>query len=419
MPRPDSSHAVNRATTCPPFLMTTVSFVLAAALCVGCDKEKAGSGLALKEGLAAAEEAGRIKPLEPADVADAGGLMQVLRRPYATLAPRLGGLTQKVRSAFTLRSGEDRAVSLDETLSLELDATGQYALRHENAFWSKEDEDGKNGRACWWVEGRFYTARRHGPATEVPIRSYEQDRCLATAVEPFAGMLRLLGGGLRPAPAERVEVAGRPALRVGLARAVVGTEIPPVLPRTWPVPESAEDRPGVVEAPTELSDAGVEPAVEAETPAIYGPRRALVEEYGRLMSVEGQVDLDLETGIPLAGRLEGRLAFRKAQRDWVLELEINLEADAFDGTVAAPEKARQYFPRQRLFEDRREVLGEVFKKRGTGALPKPGDAPPIAVRTGDEESPGQAVPTEATPAAGDEDAPPAPQPSPEDEDAPE
>lgn len=372
---------------------------LAAALLAGpvaCKSERAGQGLALKEGLKAAEEAGRVKPLTAESVDSRDELLAVLGRSYARATRRLGGLGQSLEASFRIESGGEREVTLDEKVVLQIDGEGDYALRHENTYWSREDQDGENGRACWWVDGRFYTARRHGPATAVPVLADEQVRCLESAVEPLVGLIRILGKYLVPTPGETTQVAGRTALRVALAREGLGVELPPPVPRAWPG-----------------ADAGVQ-----TSPAIWGPRASLVELYTRPKALEGELLLDVETGAVLAGRFDGTLILQKAGRDAELRFQVRLEAAPFDGAITAPEGARQYGPRQRIFEDRRALLGETFKKREPVPLPKPGDAPPLRVGP-DEET---AAPDEGGAAAppsdaAGEDAPPGAAPT-DPEDAP-
>ncbi len=332
--------------------------VVVALTLAACDlqqlQEQAGQGVALKEGLEAAEKAGRPPALTPEAVDERAELLAVLARPPARAMPRLGALRQTLEASFLLEADGEREVALDEKLELRHDAKGQYALRHDNTSWSAEDREARGGRACWWVDGRFYTARAQGPATEVPVRAYEQERCLESATEPFVGLLRLLGGHLVTSPGVPTEVAGRKALRIALTRDGVAQPPTSQVPLAWP--------PG---------DAGVESA------AIYGPRPPLVELHARPREMKGEVILDVETGAVLAGEIQGALVVRKANRDATLQLRAKLVAEPLDVAITPPEGARVYGPRQRVFEDRRALLGEVFKKREKVQLPKPGDAPPL------------------------------------------
>jgi hypothetical protein len=366
------------------------TLVLVAAL-GGCEKERAGQGLALKEALKRAEEAGKLPALTPETVDTRDELMAVLRRPYALTAPKLGGLKQDLTTKFEVDAGDEKQITLDEKLVLRIDEKGQYALRHENAWWSIEDHDGEGGRGCWWVGGKFYTARRYGPATEVPIRAYEQERCLESGVEPFVGLVRVLGKYVAPEPQGPVDVGARKALRIKLTRAPDdGEAAPPAeVPLAWPE-----------------GDAGPK-----ESKAIFGPRPPLVDQYTRPKALEGELLLDVETGAVLAGKLDGTLTLRKAGREATVVFHAQLDASALDGPVTAPEDAHPYEPRQRVFEDRRALLGEVFKKKGEkdkAQLPKPGDAPPLHLGAteddpgGDEAAPesGAAPASAPAPASG-------------------
>ena len=341
--------------------MTLVAFGVGA-----CKPEQAGEGLALKEGLRAAEEAGRMPPLTDDQVDTPAALERVLRRPLSSIGRRLDGVRQAVKASWLIESGGEREVSLSEELELCLDSRGNYSLHHRNRYWSRQDQDGENGRACWWLDGALYTARLHGPATRIPIRDYEQDRCLESALEPLVGWLQLIVSDLDVEILGRGMVAGRKTVTVALRRAGRGIELPEELPLTHRAP--AGDPP-----PSRLED-GAPPSG-----AVWGPRSSLVESYARPITIAGRIDLDVETGAPMSAEVSGRLLLRKWNRDAELAFRVVLESRALDEPIKPPESVRPYDRRPRVFVDRSKLLGEHFKEEGSGKapLPKPGDAPPL------------------------------------------
>ena len=310
----------------------------------------------MKEGLAAAEAAGRLPPLTPDHVADVAALTSVLGRPFSRLGPTLGGIAYAVEASYVISASESREVSLDEQLSLRIDNRGQYHLEHGNTYWSREDQDGANGRSCWWVDGEYYTGRRHGPAARIQTIDAEHDRCLDSGIEPFIGLIELVLPHAEVEMAGADRVAGREVLKVEIRRAGRGIELSKDLPLTWP---------------SGVADGG------SPSPAIWGPRASLTETYARPLSFAGEIAIDVETGAPISGRIEGRYVVRKADRDAVLGFRATLEAAVFTQLVTRPDKVRDYESRPRLFRDRERLLAQSFKNRQPIKLPGPGDAPPL------------------------------------------
>ncbi|MCA9539200.1 MAG: hypothetical protein KC620_09965 [Myxococcales bacterium] len=315
--------------------------------------------LALKEGLAAAEEAGRLRPLAAEEVDTGARLGTVLARPLSEVASTLGGRAFAVQAQFALRAGADPQVTLREETRLVIDAGGQFMLRQTTDGAALGQPSVAEGRSCWWVDGQYFVARRHGPATALPVRAYEQDRCLDSGVESVSGFLRLLAPRLLVSSQGPIEVAGRPAL----ALALVGTaeaDGPPSLPLTWPGESDA-----------------------LPSPAIWGPRGPLLTEYGRLLSLEGTLALDVKTGQPLQAEVNATLAFEKGGRALRLTAKLTLKTELDATAIKAPEDARVYAARPRLFADRAFLLGDraaaAEDEETTAALPKPGDAPRLTV----------------------------------------
>lgn len=344
-----------------------------------CGEEKAGRTRALKDGLAAAEAAAKTAPLTRAAVDTPERLARVLGRRFALHAGQLGGLEQRLEAVYEIRANREPEVRLQETLTLRVDAEGQFDLVQRNRYWSREDEDGEDGRGCRWVGGRFYTARRHGPFTELPIRSAENDACLDSSVEPLVGLMRVVLERLEVSPTGPVRVLGRDALKVVFLQRSDERPAARSIPEAWRTQDSA---------------------------AIWGPRDALVKTYAVPEQVTGDLVLDTVTGVVLTGRLQANFALRKSNRPATLDVRIGLSAAALQGAIEVPEDARPYTARPRVFVDREKLLGVPAKPKGDqeeAALPGPGDAPPL--RLGPDEA---ALDAEDLPGADpdDEDAPP-------------
>jgi len=322
--------------------------VLFVCVCsTGCDERKAGRTRALKAGLVEAEAAATPAPLTATALDTSRRLGEVLSRRFAHHVIALGGLTQKLESSYEIRAAGEVEVRLEETLSLRVDGVGQYDLVHRNEYRSREDEAGEDGRSCVRADGRFYTARRHGPATEVPIRAAEDEACLDSALEPFLGLLRRLLPALQISPTGKVRALGREAIKVVFLRRADHAPEPKAIPEAWSGPDSK---------------------------AVWGPRAPLIEGHAVTQEATGDLVLDAETGVVLSGRLHARFALRKSNRPAVLEVRIGLSAEALVGEIEAPEGARLFAARPRIFVDREALLGKLDRPVEV-PLPKPGDAP--------------------------------------------
>jgi hypothetical protein len=338
-------------------------------LCLqACEEQKAGDTRALKDGLAAAEAAAKVAPLTRSDVDTTERLRRVLARRFADHVGSLGGIEQKLEATYEISSAGEPEVRLRETLVLRVDATGQYDLVHRNSYWSREDQDGEDGRGCRWVEGRFFTSRLHGLPTEVPVRAAEQQTCLDSAIEPVVGMMQIALSGLDVSPTGRIRVAGRDAVKVVFLQRSDSEAAAKAIPEAWRTPDSK---------------------------AIWGPRGPLLKTYAAPEQATGDLSLDAETGVVLSGRLQAKFALRKSDRSATLEVRMGLSVERFTGTITAPEESRRFEARQRVFADREALRGKIEKPVDrSAALPKPGDAPPLRLgpdeRAGDaEDRPGQ------------------------------
>lgn len=340
----------------------------------GC-QEKAGEAQALKAGLAAAQAAGRIPPLTEAPPRDPAALGAALRRPFADLVGRLGPVTITVTGRYTLSRGDQPEVALAESITLRSAGDGDFALSMRNISSDGQDGRRRQGRRCWQIGEAGYVARLQGPATRLDDPEIPLQRCLGGAIEPFTGLIRLMLDQLTVTAAEQDQIAGRPTLTVVLGRAGDGVEIPPPLPIAWPAPD----------APT-LGRYGLDAAPDgSERPAARPP---LVSTHTRAKALKGLLYMDVETGIPLKGSFEGELIAEKFNEGRTLTFEISVSTEAGIEPIEAPEDARDYGPRRRLFADCEALLGEggcrVLAEEEI-ALPAPGEAPPLKIERDDED----------------------------------
>lgn len=364
--------------------------------------------VALKAGLEAAEAAGRLEPLRGDALPDGPALARVLARPLsgAGLPPMTLSLTGSYAielpgGAPADRPPEDAPPAADggapdagpppaptppriaETRTLRLGPGGVYAFDHLTTAGGGDRPLEDDGRRCRWVDGRFYTAHRHGPYTAFAAVADEHHRCLDGALEPLATLIRLFAERLAVRPGGPSVVLGRDVLTVEL-RALEGGQAPPPLEKTY----------------------GDDGLTEGDSPAIFGLRAPLVVGYTHVEALDGRLLLDTVTGQPLGGAVTARLPFAKAGQRATLVISMRLEAAPFEGPIAAPEEPRTYGPRPRIFDDRRRLLGDAkATPADLPALPAPGDAPRLGIdETGAlrAESGGSAEPAPAP----DEDRPP-------------
>lgn len=398
--------------------------LLAVALAAGCEDlpERLiaeNDKVALKAGLEAAEEAGRLAPLDEGALPDAAALAKVLRRPLSGAQAKLGPMTLTLTGTYAIEvpgglpappaedapdagaapPGPPRPPSIDETRTLRLGPGDTFALDHLTTAGGGDLPFADDGRRCVWVDGRFFTAHRHGPYTAFEAVADEHHRCLDGALEPVAALVGLFADRLAVDVEGPDVVEGRDVLRVRL-RPVPGGRVPPALPRTY----------------------GEDGLSEGDSPAIFGLRVPLVVGYTRVERFDGALLLDTATGQPLGGRIDARLPFEKAGVPATLAVSLSLSATPFEGAIEPPADPRSFGARQRIFDERRRLLGDRQAPADDApTLPAPGDAPRLRVNAegGLEADDGQTAPPR------DEDRPveaPAPRPTPMptyDEDRPE
>ena len=240
------------------------------------------------------------------------------------------------------------------------------------------EESGEGGRRCWRVGGASYVAGATGTARRFVDRGGEADRCLNAALEPVQAWLTTFDDTLRvdaqPGPGR----LGRETVALRLSGATETGAVAQGLPMFW------QDN---------AAHTGTE-----ETMGVPGPRGWLLASHGALRSLTGDLRLDAITGLPLEGRLEIRLAVQKSGQSGELRIDLTLRSEARTGPIPAPADFLDAGPRPRPFLERTALLGEQFKGPASGgpALPRPGDAPPLALSPGAEGEP--AEPASAAPA---------------------
>lgn len=344
-----------------------VSLVVAGLVILpGCDEPAAGQGQALKAALAAAEQAALDTRIEATTAAEPSVWHRLIRRDFARHGNRLGNLRLTVESGQTLRPGTGEALTLREKRTSELALNGDFALHHELS-WQTPDDTGEDARRCWRLDGQPYVGHRAGPATRFTEHGGESDHCLVGAVEPVQAWLQVFEPRSRVVAEPGEPFLGRPTVRVTVAEDPNGGAVAQALPTFW------QENPGGT-------------ATE-ETMGVPGPRGWLVTTHATLKRLSGELVLDAETGLPLTARLEARLAVQKADQAAELEVRVALATESRSGPVSRPSEIVEAGPRPRVFRERVALLGEKPAEPSAAPLPKPGDAPPLAVAPGAEGEP--------------------------------
>ena len=333
----------------------------------GCEEPAAGQGQALKAALAAAEEASLDTRVEVATAAESRVWHRLVRRDFASHGSRLGNLRMLLQSSVELRPTQGQILSLAERRTAEVALSGDFALEHA-LTWKTPDDTGEDSRRCWRLDGHSYVGHRAGPASRFTEQGGESDACLAGAVEPVQAWLQTFEAQTIVMSEPGTPFLGRPTVRVVLSARPGGAAVAAALPRFW---DDADELMGVP-----------------------GPRAWLVATHTSLRRLDGAVVFDAETGLPLEARLELNLGVQKADQAAELVLQLTLASEARTGPVSRPTEIVEMGPRPRVFRDRVALLGERPAEASAAPLPKPGDAPPLAVAPGAEGEP--AVPAKAS-----------------------
>lgn len=354
------------------------SFVLCgaawAAAVTACAEAEAPHA-ALRAHLAEHEAAGRFAPLAPDHLKTPAQLVAVLRRPLRRGLDHLAGSALILTGTYTITFAGETEVRLAESTRVQIDGEGGFALTQTQDATARGEAPQASGRRCGRIGGAAYTGGRFGPVTRIEVHADEAERCLAGAIEPLVSLLDVFADRLDVSLAGPGVIRGRPTTRIAFDLDAGAANAPAPVPLAWP-PGGA---PGGAEAP--------------RSRAIWGPREALVARHTEPGVFRGEVVLDTETGLPQSGALEARFALRKADRNAVLEVKIELGTAPFEGALVFPEGALVDRPRPRIFADREALLGDDRKARTPITLPGPGDAPRLGP-AGDE--------VEATPTVQDE-----------------
>jgi hypothetical protein len=344
------------------------SFLRVGALCavatMGCEEADAPNA-ALRAHLAEHEAAGRFAPLAPDHLKTPAQLVAVLKRPLRRGLDHLVGSELTLTGTYTLTFAGDTEVRLAEAVALQIDGEGAFALAQTQDAATRGEAPQASGRRCGRVGGAAYTGGRFGPVTRIDVRADEAERCLAGAIDPLVSLLEVFADRLDVSLAGPGVIGGRPTTRIAFDLRPGSAVTPTPVPLAWPPEPTA---PGAEAPPSR---------------AVWGPREALVARHTEPGVFRGEVVLDTATGLPRSGSLEARFAVRKADRNAVLEVKIELGTAPFAGVLTFPEGARIDRPRPRIFADREALLGDDRKARTPITLPGPGDAPRLGP-AGDE-----------------------------------
>ncbi len=335
--------------------------VVLGALATGCaspDAPKEG----LKAALARAEAARQVPPPStPGEITQPATLRATLRRPAHQSLPLLGALDYSLSlSARIIDVGAEGAgtavhARFDDVVRLRVAAGGDFSLAHAVDWSVVGDAAGRSGRRCVWVDGAYFTGRRVGPMTRLPVQADEPQGCLDSALAPLATLVDRVLDELSLSAAGTTTVAGRPARQVQGVWRERAVRVPPAVPEAWGPKDKA-----------------------LPSKAIFGPRGPLFVERTDLRGATMSLALDAATGVPLAGELEASFAFRKLSQNGVLQVKLKLEARPGAGAVRAPEGARVWTPRPRPFEVEAALLaGKALRPEAEVALPAPGEAPTL------------------------------------------
>ena len=334
----------------------------------GCDEPVAGEGQALKAALSAAETAALDTQIDAAALGQVSVQHRVYRRSFARNAARLGDVLLTLDTDYTLAPPAAGPMKLIERRVAGVSHTGDFSLDHRMA-WRIPDEQGDGGRRCWFLAGQLYQARDVGPATRIPERSGETERCLDAAIEPLESWLQLF-------EAETVAEAGA-------GETILGRETVHLHLTAAPPPDGQAPLPKSLPAFWQENETHT---ATVETAGVPGPRTWLLASHGVLRSLEADLLLDAETSLPLRAELVVRMAVKKTGQSADLELHLRLKTEARKGPLERPAEIERFGPRARIFREETAILGAPSAPTSGAVLPKPGDAPPLSAGFGESEA---------------------------------
>jgi hypothetical protein len=238
-----------------------------------------------------------------------------------------------------------------------VDRDGQWLISHRTRAEERGEKPIEDGRRCVFHGQRFYTGEAEGPLRPFGQTTDEHHRCLDSTLGIVSGTVRLFFDRLQVRKEGSRLVDGRKHTDLFLSLEPNLEQHPPSIPMAW---------------------TGLETGERSE--AIWGPRKLLASSRAKLVAFEGQITVEGLRALPIGANLTGRAHYRKAERTAELTLDIELKTSAWNDVVTAPADVESPAIRQRIFRDRRALLGIPLPKsrvKKPESLPGPGDAPKL------------------------------------------
>ena len=268
---------------------------------------------------------------------DPAALMRAVKVPHHRLAESLGAHVFRATSTVDTTVTGGGEPEARETLAV----TARIEYADAQRFRAVVENSADYGREIIFTGGQLYLRPRYGAFhRRAPNDHHEPAGWRDDIYGELAGHLELLAVGLAVRDGGAVDVAGRPALRIELARAEV--------PRALPPPQA--------------------------------PQRAWRSSV-EVESLSGEILLDRDTGLPLRARLEGVAHARREQR--LVRMHVVVEHGIEDiGQVVAiePPPEAQWVDtpvRSREVDDRAYLLDDIAQP--ARPAPTPANTP-----TGDQ-----------------------------------
>lgn len=254
----------------------------------------------------------RAETAAPIDVAAAVRSVEALEpaaaMPAHELAARIGGVTLEDRLSLRVRADRRELEALDDRARIEATRSGDFAVVQENSR--------DLGRSVSFVGGKLYVQMRYGATVERRPEHGEPARLLDDAGGLLPATYRLLEAFLEVTDAGPSETLGRASRRAKLGR---------------------------TERPREVVSLGAQQA--------WRQRLAVT-------SIEGELSLDVKTGVVLAAHLEAHYQFPrdKGEAEATLVLDRKVERAGQDPVIALPADAVATPRRARHEPERRQLL---------------------------------------------------------------
>ncbi len=238
-------------------------------------------------------------------------LLSAALTPHARVGELLGAHSFRGKSTVEVREGDSVVDSLSTETSIELAADGQYHAVSKN---SKD-----YGREVIFADDYLYLAPRYSKFhRRRPENPDEPAEIRGQMYGELGAHLELVAGGIAAAESGQKTVSGRAARVFGIAKSA---------------------RPGPAKS------------------EVLRQRRW--RESITVDSVAGEIALDAETGVPLAGTLEATVSFRRDNRSFTMSFSVEhgiagigepvtVTAPLEDRWVATPTRSREVEERDRL-----------------------------------------------------------------------